>query len=177
MKKTNVGIIVPGDPEKVWKVPMWVRILHFIGRYGLFISIILGFGYFINIFTSPNELTTQCYLDLFLKFPFVTFLFYAVSEGVCSVKRRCPYCHHYFQMERISDDNYVGSSSQSVSRRATDYGSGSAYDLDGNFAFFNTKRHYTEYGTQTTDNYTYNMRCRCCGCVNKVEKQKTRTSY
>lgn len=174
MKKTSIGIILPGDPDVIWNTPTWVRILYWIGRFGFLITFALGIVALYGIFHWKDDVAA---LALFFDCVFASCVLFLLRFSLCNEKHRCPFCFRFFQLERISDDNFAGSSSRNVSRKVTDYGTGMAYDFSGNVAFFDTARHRKEHGTETTKTFTYNLRCKNCGCVHKVEKEVRSTRF
>lgn len=176
MKNVSLGIILKGDPQCVQKPPFWFKIIGSIAKYGwliLFPSLIPAIIALINEFTNKDSKMAFGIATLMM---FPGAVLYLIRK-LWSEKHRCPYCGHFFTMERISADKLVDVSQSVITRDVDEYGSGTAFDLDGNVAFINTKTTHREHGVSTTETYTYNMRCSCCGCVNKVKKSRSYDRY
>lgn len=172
MKKVSLGIILPGNPECVQKSGTVLTILEKVFKYGWIAALAGAVLILLYAFNqdSAHLLYMACKLGL-------TGFCLWLCSALWGKTVRCPYCHHFLVLERISDDKLVGSTSRNISRRVSDYGTGMAYDIEGNTAFFTTKTSHTQNGTETTKRYTYNLRCSCCGCVSKVARTSISKSY
>lgn len=172
MKRVSLGIILPGDPDCKQKNRAWLSILTFICKHGWIIFTILCVITLVRAFAvdSGNMLFTALKLALV-----------AATLGLCALlwndQCRCPYCGHFFEMKKISDESFISSTDRVISRTAYDNHSGIVFNLDGDSAFYAGTSARKEYGKQTTENYTCNKRCECCGCVNKVKISRTHNQF
>lgn len=171
MSRVSLGIILPGDPDMIQKETPWLKKLEWICTKGFLVAgslfLLGGLG---GIFISGLSALT-----IIMLVPFLVLLF-----AVCFIwnnRTRCPYCKHFFSMRRIGEENLVDISEREISRTVDDYGTGTAVDWNGNVAFFSTKTSYKEYGKEVTEDYTFNVRCGCCGCVNKVKASRSKQIY
>lgn len=172
MKKVSLGIILLGDPNCRQQKRAWLSVLTFICTRGWIFAVILCVITVIRAFLldSGNMLFTA------LKLACVSAIL-----GLCALfwndHYRCPYCGHFFEMRKISDESFIGSTDRTISRTAYDSHSGVVFNLSGDSAFYAGTSARKEYGRQTTENYTCNKRCECCGCVNKVKISRTYNQY
>lgn len=90
---------------------------------------------------------------------------------------QCPYCGHFFTLHRISADRYEGSSERNVSNTYYENSDGITFSSGGSthYTLFSTKK--SQSGVETTDYYSHNEKCSCCGCVSKRETSRTETSW
>lgn len=172
MSRVSLGVILPGNPEKVQKANFIIKILGFVCRYG-WISGIVG----ILVCFALMFIKDWSYCYPMFRWLGVGILLLIPSQCIWDEKHRCEFCNHFFSLRRISDDNYIGSSEKSISRKTYDSRDGIAFDSNGNSTMFSSIVSDREYGTEETKNYTYNIRCRHCGAVCKVERSKTTQHY
>lgn len=174
MKRKSLGIILSGRPSYVQKGRPWSVFLEEYLPF-LFYSIpVEPVLFFIIAINHKPEFSD--FVRIFYGLMFSTLIVLALNIWIWGDHNRCPYCHHFVSMKRISDDKLVDSSYAYVSRNVDDYSHGTAYDLDGNLTFYTNKSSHVEWDKETTNVYTYNIRCGCCGCVTKVEKRVTKTT-
>lgn len=172
MEKVSLGIILPGNPECVQKPRAWIKILAVIAK---FLWIPAGVAAFLTVCFCIAK--NSGYL---LRIA-VSLVVFAIGMYACSLlwsdHFRCPYCRHFGTQKQISDNKTISSSNRSVSRRVHESRSGMIYDWGRDTTFYTSNSSHKEYGTETTKTYTFNMRCKRCGCVHKVEKTRTSTRY
>lgn len=173
MKRVSLGIILPGDPDCVQEKRRWISILGFLGKRGWIICLLITL---IVLFSAMSKDSGDLFITA-LELALMTAIFGFCAAFIWCDKFRCPYCKHFRTMQKISDENFIGSSERAVSRNTYDNHSGLAFDLSGNSAYYAGTTSRKEYGTETTNDYTYNMRCSCCGCVNKVKISRTYKSF
>lgn len=172
MKRTSLGIILPGDPNCKQENRLWLSILTFICKRGWIIFTLLCVITVIRAFAADSGNTLFTALKLAVV---------AAILGICALfwndHYRCPYCGHFFEMKKISDESFIGSTDRAISRTAYDNHSGIVFNMSGDSAFYTGTSARKEYGKQTTENYTCNKRCGCCGCVNKVKISRTYNQF
>lgn len=171
MSRSSVGIILPGNPECVQKKTIWMRIVGFICKYGFAIAFIAGAIFFVLMFVERS---------IHFSTPYRLFgvgILLLLAGHIWGETCRCEYCRHFFTLKRISSDKVVDKSTHSISRNVDDYDSGMAYDWSGNVTFFNVKSSHKEYGTEEKETFTYNMRCSCCGSVQKIRGYRSKKSF
>lgn len=97
--------------------------------------------------------------------------------GTFISKGQCPYCGHFFTMKRISDDKYEATTKRQVNNTYYEYSDAVTVGAKGDtyYTGISTKRRQS--GTESTDHYTYNAKCSCCGCVAKKSTSKSHTSW
>ena len=173
MKRVSLGIILPGDPDRVQKQTIGLKITTFICTRGWILTLLITIFMVIKAF----KLDSGNLLSNAMKPAFATVALAFLAFVVWSQIGRCPYCKHFGTMHKISEDSFIGSSERNVSRTAYDHHSGFAFDSDGNSAYYSGISSRREHGKEVTEEYTYNMRCSCCGCVNKVKKARTFRNY
>ena len=174
MARVSLGVILPGNPKCVQKQNFFVKILGFICRVGGIFGVVAMLACFILSFAIDDGMD---YIYSMFRWTGVMIIMLLVFFGIWDEKRRCEYCHHFFTLHRISDDVFIGSSESTISRKTYDTSNGVLYDFKGNSTMFSSTRTSREYGKEITNKYTYNVRCRCCGAVSKVEKTKTTKQY
>lgn len=171
MRRVSLGIILSGNPDMIQKETPWLKRVEWICTKGVFVA---GFLFMVGmiggIFIEGLSVLGTIMLVPFLALLFTKFLWENTTD-------RCPYCKHFFSMKRIGNEKLVDISECKISRTVDDYGSGTAWDWNGNITFFNTKNSYKEYGKEVTEYYAFNMRCNCCGCVNKVKNSRKKEIY
>ena len=173
MARVTLGVILPGNPECVQKPNLFVKVLGFICEYSWVSSIIGILVCFILMFTSGDW--TYAY-GMFRWLGIGIFMFF-VSAFIWDEKHRCEYCKHFFSLRRISEDKFISSAEKTISRASYDTENGVVLDSNGNSTLFTAIRSGREYGTEVTNKYTHNVRCRCCGAVCKVETSRTTQNY
>lgn len=174
MKRKSLGIILPGRPSYVQKSRPWIAFLEDYLPWLWFSIPVEAVLLFVIAINHKPEFSD--FVRITFGLTFSACIVVALNVWLWDEHHRCPYCHHFVSMERISDDKLVDSSYAYVSRNVDDYSHGTAYDLDGNLTFYTNKSSHVEWDKETTNVYTYNIRCRCCGCVTKVEKRVTKTT-
>lgn len=113
----------------------------------------------------------------------VIFIAYAISAGIllCGYvlvgQARCHNCKHYFVMKDMGVEKYVGTTEREVTNDYQTHDSATTVDWDGNIYHTNITNYHTQYGTETTDHYTFNMECQCCGCVARYKRMKISTRW
>lgn len=171
MNKVSLGIILPGNPDCIQKPIPWLRAFEYFFRFGWLAFLGAAIVFLILTFTKDAD-----FFELTISLALV-----GVCIGIFSLlwdeKRRCPYCKHFFTMRRISLNQTIDTRDREISREINDHHSGIAFDLKGNSSLIFGRSSHTEYGTETTRTFTYNMRCKCCGCVNKVKDTRTSQSF
>lgn len=172
MKKVSLGIILPGDPDCKQEKRGWLSVLTLICTRGWIVFLLISIIVLVRaLLKDSGEL-----LFTTLKLAVVTAVL-----GLCALfwndHYRCPYCGHFFELKRISDESFIGSTERTISRTAYDNHSGVVFNMSGDSAFYAGTSSRKEYGKQTTENYTCNKRCSCCGCVNKVKISRTHNQF
>lgn len=172
MKKVSLGIILPGNPDCKQKQTVWLSILTFVCKYGWIICFILSGIKSVGMFVDYSENNFFALLKL---------LILTAVLGLCALfwndHYKCPYCGHFFEMKKISDESFIGSTDRTISRTAYDNHSGIIFNMSGDSAFYAGTSARKEYGKQTTEDYTCNKRCGCCGCVSKVKISRTHNQF
>lgn len=172
MPRVSLGVILAGDPEYVQKPNIFVKTLGGICKYG-FISGGIGIiASFIMMFADD-----WTYAYTMFRWVLVGILLFLSSQFIWDERYRCQYCKHFYCLRRISSNKFVDSSESSISRTKYDTYDGVLFDSQGNSTLFSSIGRSREYGTEITRRYTYNVRCRCCGAVSKIETHKTATKY
>lgn len=173
MARVSLGIILPGDPECVQKPNVFVKILEIICCYGFCAAIVGGIVTLGLMFVWEDWELLFMVLRWFGVFVFLVF----TGNFLWDEKHRCEYCHHFFTLKRISDNKYLGSTEKSISRTTYDSHDGFVIDSTGSSALYTSISSGREYGTEVTKEYSYNIRCRCCGAVCKVKQERTTQHY
>ena len=170
MSRVSLGVILPGNPDMIQKETTWLKKLEWISTKGFLVvwSLFLIGGIGCIFIRSLAGLAMVMLVPIFV-LPCTTLIWNQLS--------RCPYCKHFFSMKRIGKEHLIDISEREISRTVDDYGTGTAWDWNGNISFFNTKYSYKEHGKKVEEIYTYNMRCSCCGCVNKVKGKRSKEMY
>lgn len=171
MHRTSLGIILSGDPDKIQKATPWLNGLEWICSKGFIVALTL------YVICVIGEIFVKGLINIVIIFSVPMASLLIITFFLWNEKIRCPYCKHFFSMKRIGEETRVGISEREISRTVDDYGTGTAVDWNGNIAFFNTKTSYKEYGKEVTEDYTFNMRCSCCGCVNKIKVSRSKQVY
>lgn len=171
MRRVSLGIILLGDPDKIQTETPWLKKLEWISTKGFFIAGSLLMVGVIGSFFIEDLI----YLEIIMLVPFLMLL--CTAFLIWDDKTRCPYCRHFFSMRRIGEEKLVDISEREISRTVDDYRTGTAVDWNGNIAFFDTKTSYKEYGKEVTEDYAFNVRCSCCGCVNKIKASRSKKVY
>lgn len=171
MRRTSLGIILSGDPDKIQKETPWLNGLEWICSGGFIVALTL------YVVCVIGGIFVKGLINIVIIFSVPIASLLIITFFLWNEKTRCPYCKHFFSMRRIGEETRVGISEREISRTVDDYGTGTAVDWNGNISFFNTKTSYKEYGKEITEDYTYNMRCSCCGCVNKIKDSRSKQVY
>lgn len=171
MRRVSLGIILPGNPDMIQKETPWLKKLEWICTKGFLVA---GFLFMVGML-GGIFIEDLIVLGTIMLVPFLVLL--CTAFLIWDKNTRCPYCKHFFSMKRIGDEKLVDISEREISRTVDDYGTGTAFDWNGNITFFNTQNSYKEYGKEITEDYAFNMRCSCCGCVNKIKVSKSKKVY
>ena len=174
MARVSLGVILNGRPDCVQETTPFVKILEFLCRWAWIAGLVGMISCFVISFVADDGMK---YIYGIGRWAGMGVLMYFVSYCIWDEKHRCEYCHHFFSLRRISENVLIGSSEKSISRSTIETDGGMAFDSRGNSATYTTISSGREYGTEVTKNYTYNVRCRCCGAVCKVETSKTSQHY
>lgn len=174
MARVSLGVILNGKPTHVQKTNPFITILGFFCRWSWFAGLIGMIACFIISFFADNSSKYLWGIFRWMGFGIIMLI---VSYGIWDEKHRCEYCHHFFSLRRISENVLIHSSEKTISRSTVDVDGGTIFDSNGNSATYTTITPGREYGTEVTKDYTYNVRCRYCGAVCKVETSKTTQSY
>lgn len=160
-KKSN--IILNGDPRlKRGRTKMEIFFLVafvVVPAVLLFITLIMLFTGF-----SWNDF---CLVPLIIVLPYGNLLWV----------NHCPYCKHFKTMQDMGNEKHVDRFKNQVKSSYDEYNTDTAMDMHGNVYFVNTRTRHTQYGTEYTDIYAYNMVCKCCGCVAKYKRMKKHTVW
>ena len=174
MSKVTLGLILSGDPACRQEKGSIMRVCEFVFKYGWIVAGGLAAINFIGFCVNYSEKRVFLFLGGFV----LAAMLLALDQLLWNNdKERCPDCHHFFAMEKISEDRVVGSSTRGITRTVEEYHSGMAFDLSGNSAYMVGKTSYKENGTEKTTTYVHSRRCKICGCVCKVEHKKTTESF
>lgn len=176
MDKVSLGVILRGNPRCRLKEKKWQENLSVIVKFA-WIYYLVGIAVIIFLIKVANNHDPTLRKYLYALFAGGLFAFVAwFMEYVYGPKVRCPCCKHFRNMVPISDKQLIDSRVDYVSRRVDEYGDGVVYNLTGDFAFYTTHTKSKVWDKKTTNTYTYNVRCKICGCVAKVETKTTTTT-
>lgn len=175
-KRVSLGVIMRGNPRCKLKEKGWQATLSVIAAF-YWIYYLLGIATIILmiILANKHDPSLRKYMMAMITGGVFAVVAWAL-EFTYGPKVRCPCCKHFRNMVPISDKQLIDSRVDYVSRRVDEYGDGVVYNLSGDFAFYTTHTKSTAWDKKTTNTYTYNVRCKICGCVAKVETRTTTTT-
>lgn len=178
MDRVTLGIIMPGNRRCILKENKLQKFFAVVAKFSwLYYLVAVATVFFLyKVMDDNTKHTFARYCDILFNGAVFAFVGWFTHWCYYSDKARCPCCKHMGQMRRISDNKLIDSKVDYVSRTVDDYSDGMAYNFDGDVTFYTNHSQYTEWDKKTTNTYTYNMRCRTCGCVVKVKEKRTLTN-